>query len=112
MSDKAGSTLVLSSTGGAAEHQGDRLGEFLKVEDHFLIFLFSLSSLSSYNLLLFFSGSGTLACLHFGPFLLLLFLFQVGDHDGRPYFQQRDTEGKNATFLYRSTDSRARTVEE
>ena len=47
-------TIVLSSTGGAAEYQGSRLGEFV----------------------------------------------EAGEHGGRPYFIQRDTEGSADQFLY------------
>ena len=47
-------TIVLSSIGGAADWQGDKLGEFVK----------------------------------------------AGEHEGRPYYRQRDTEGNPETFLY------------
>ena len=46
---------MLSSTAGAAESQGSRLGEFV----------------------------------------------EGGEHGGRPFYRQRDTEGKNEHFLYR-----------
>ena len=45
---------MLSSTAGAAEYQGDMLGEFV----------------------------------------------EAGEHGGRPYYRQRDTEGKSDHFLY------------
>ena len=48
-------TIVLSSTAGAAEHQGNKLGEFV----------------------------------------------EAGEHGGRPYYRQRDTEGNRENFLYR-----------
>ena len=47
-------TIVLSSTAGAAERVGDRLGEFVN----------------------------------------------AGDHEGRPYFKQRHTEGSGRVFMY------------
>ena len=47
-------TIVLSSTGGAAEYQGHRLGEYV----------------------------------------------EAGEYDGRPYYQQRNTEGQRGEFLY------------
>ena len=47
-------TILLSSTGGAAEWQGNALGEFV----------------------------------------------EAGEHGGRPYYRQRDTEGKADHFLY------------
>ena len=47
-------TILLSSTGGAAEWQGNALGEFV----------------------------------------------EAGEHGGRPFFRQRDTEGKTDNFLY------------
>ena len=47
-------TILLSSTGGAAEWQGNALGEFV----------------------------------------------EAGEHGGRPYYRQRDTEGKADNFLY------------
>ena len=47
-------TIVLSSTAGAAEHQGSKLGEFVK----------------------------------------------AGEHGGRPYYKQRDTEGSEDMFLF------------
>ena len=50
----AAATIVLSSTAGAAEYQGDMLGEFV----------------------------------------------EAGEHGGRPYYRQRDTEGKSDHFLY------------
>ena len=45
---------MLSSTAGAAENWGNRLGEFV----------------------------------------------EAGEHGGRPYYRQRDTEGESETFLY------------
>ena len=47
---------MLSSTGGAAEHQGGQIGEYV----------------------------------------------EAGEHGGRPYFIQRDTEGESDFFLYRT----------
>ena len=47
-------TIVLSSTAGAAEHQGSKLGEYV----------------------------------------------EAGEHEGRPYFRQRDTRGSADMFLY------------
>ena len=47
-------TIVLSSTAGAAEHQGGYLGEFV----------------------------------------------EAGEHGGRPFYRQRDTEGQQGRFLY------------
>jgi len=47
-------TIVFSSTAGAAEHQGSRLGEFVR----------------------------------------------AGEYNGRPFYKQRDTEGRENTFLF------------
>merc|ERR1719237_397367 len=47
-------TIVLSSTAGAAEYQGSKLGEFV----------------------------------------------EAGEHGGKPFYRQRDTEGSSETFLY------------
>ena len=74
--------MLLSSTGGAAEHQGSSLGEFVKAGEQ-------SSAISVHSLSLFYSTKHV----------------KEGEHGGNPYFHQRDTVGDTETYLfYNGTD--------